>query len=358
MEFDLTPKFAQKVFEGEGGAYYSWSSSEFPILGEGKVGAGKLVLQPRGFALPHYADSSKVGYVLGGGDGIVGMVFPNTSEEVVLKLKKGDVIPLVMGTVSWWFNDGDSELVIVFLGETSKSYIPGEFTYFFLSGAQGIMGGFSPEFLSRAYKINKDEANKLAKSQTGVLLIKLQEGKSMPKPNENYTNKLVYNIEAALPDIRVKNGGQVTTLTEAKFPSLDQVELSTRLVKLDANAMFSPTYTTDSSVQLIYVVKGIGQIQIVGINGKQVLDIEVKPGHLLVVPKFFVVAKLAGGDGLECFSITTSKKPAFEDLASKASVWQALSPLVIEASLNVSTELGELFKSKIGKNTILIPFKN
>ena len=62
----MTPKFAQKVFEGEGGAYYSWSSSEFPILGEGKVGAGKLVLQPRGFALPHYAGSSKIGYVLGG----------------------------------------------------------------------------------------------------------------------------------------------------------------------------------------------------------------------------------------------------------------------------------------------------
>ena len=118
---------------------------------------------------------------------------------------------------------------------------------------------------------------------------------------------MVYNIEAALPDIRVKNGGQVTTLTEAKFPFLDQVELSAKLVKLNANAMFSPTYTTDSSVQLIYVVKGIGQIQIVGINGKQVLDTEVKPGHLLVVPRFFVVAKLAGGDGLECFSITSKK---------------------------------------------------
>ena len=51
------------------------------------------------------------------------MVFPNTSVEVVLKLKKGDVIPVAMGTVSRWFNDGDSEFVIVFLGETSESYI-------------------------------------------------------------------------------------------------------------------------------------------------------------------------------------------------------------------------------------------
>ena len=108
------------------------------------------------------------------------MVFPNTSVEVVLKQNKGDVIPVAMGTVSWWFNDGDSEFVIVFLGETSKLHIPGEFTYFLLSGVQSIMGGFSPEFLSGAYKMNKDEANKLAKSQTGVLIIKLQEGKTMP----------------------------------------------------------------------------------------------------------------------------------------------------------------------------------
>lgn len=95
------------------------------------------------------------------------MVLPNTAEEVVLKLKKGDVVPVVLGSVSWWFNDGDSELVIVFLGETSKSYIPGEFTYFILGGAQSTMGGFSPEFISRAYNVNKDDANKLAKSQTG-----------------------------------------------------------------------------------------------------------------------------------------------------------------------------------------------
>uniref|UniRef100_A0A2N9F3X5 Cupin type-1 domain-containing protein n=1 Tax=Fagus sylvatica TaxID=28930 RepID=A0A2N9F3X5_FAGSY len=355
MEFDLTPKFAQKLFEGDGGAYYSWSSSEFPLLGETKVGAGKLSLRPLGFALPHYADSSKIGYVLQGSDGLVGMVLPNTREEVVLKLKKGDVIPVVQGSVSWWFNDGDSELDVVFLGETSKSYIPGEFTYFFLSGTQGIMAGFSTEFVSRAYNVNKDDANKLAKSQTGFLLTKLQDGKNLPKPNKENTNKLVYNIDASLPDVDIKRGGLVTSLTEAKFPFLGQVQLSANLVKIDAKAISSPVYTTDSSVQLIYVVKGTGRIEIVGINGKQVLNTEVKPGHLLVVPRFFADAKLAGGDGLEYFSIITTRQPILEDLASKASVWEALSLGVVEASLNVSAEFGELFKSKIGKNKIIIP---
>jgi hypothetical protein len=66
MDFDLSPRLAQQLFDGEAGSYYSWSSSEFPLLAEEKVGAGRLVLQPRGFALPHYADSSKIGYVLQG----------------------------------------------------------------------------------------------------------------------------------------------------------------------------------------------------------------------------------------------------------------------------------------------------
>lgn len=74
-----------------------------------------------------------------GTDGVVGMVLPNTKEEVVLKLKKGDVIPVPIGSVSWWFNDGDSDLVIIFLGETSKALIPGEITYFFLTGLQGVI---------------------------------------------------------------------------------------------------------------------------------------------------------------------------------------------------------------------------
>ena len=187
MELNLAPKFVQKIFEGEGGTYYSWSSAEYELLKEAKVGGGRLVLRPRGFALPHYADSNKIGYVLQGSCGVVGMVFPQASEELVLKLKEGDIIPVPSGAVSWWYNDGDSELVIVFLGETSKAYVPGEFTYFLLTGTQGILGGFSTEFNSRAYNISNEEAEKLAKSQTGVLLIKLPEGqKNAPPLQEQY----------------------------------------------------------------------------------------------------------------------------------------------------------------------------
>jgi hypothetical protein len=66
MELDLTPKTAETLFEGDGGSYYVWSSSQMPVLASANVGAGRLVLKPQGFALPHYADSSKVAYVIQG----------------------------------------------------------------------------------------------------------------------------------------------------------------------------------------------------------------------------------------------------------------------------------------------------
>lgn len=67
MEMNLQPQVANDIlFEGKEGAYHSWSPSKFPILGEANVGAGKLVLQPRGFAFPHNADSNKITYVVQG----------------------------------------------------------------------------------------------------------------------------------------------------------------------------------------------------------------------------------------------------------------------------------------------------
>ena len=330
---DLTPKSAAKAFEGDGGGYYIWS---FPALGEANVGAGKLVLKPSGFALPHYADSAKLGYVLQGEDGLVGMVFPNASEEVVLKLKKGDVIPVPLGAVSWWFNNGDSsdDLVIVFLGETTKAYTPGLFTYFLIAGTQGLVGGFSTDFISKSFNISKDEAEEVTKNQTGALLVKLEQGKTLPKPNALITHKLVHPLTGS------------ATLTEKEFPFLNQAGLSANLIKLEPDAISSPIYTTDSTVQLIYVVRGGGRVQIAGINGQRVLDAEVTAGHLIVVPRFFMVAKLAGEEGLDCFSVITSSRAVLQDLIDKKSVLGALSPEALQTSLNISPQLQTLLQSK------------
>lgn len=264
------------------------------------------------------------------------MVYPHTSEEVVLKIKKGDVIPVPLGTVSWWFNNGDSsdDLVILFLGETTKAYTPGLFTYFFIAGTQSLVGGFSTDFISKSFNISKDEADEVTKNQTGVLLVKLEQGNTLPKPNALISHKLVHPLTVS------------ATLTEKEFPFLNQAGLSANLVKLEPDAISSPIYTTDSTVQLIYVVRGGGRVQIAGINGQRVLDAEVTVGHLIVVPRFLMVAKLAGEEGLDCFSVITSSRAVLQDLIGKKSVLGALSPEVLQTSLNISPQLQTLLQSK------------
>ncbi|KAI9103658.1 hypothetical protein K1719_023281 [Acacia pycnantha] len=354
---DLTPKKAQPMLEGDGGAYYTWSTSQVPLLSKNNVAAGCLKLQPQGFAVPHSSDSSKIGYVLQGTDGVVGMVLSNADKEVVLKLKKGDVIPVPIGAVSWWFNNGESELIVVFLGETSQAHVPGQFTFVILTGTQGVMGGFSSEVITKCYNLTINEANKLTKSQQEPFFLKFEKGQDkIPEPDMDKTKNMVYNIDAAKPDHGVvKNGGLVKILTESELPFVGDVGLSVMRVKLEANTIKAPFFLMNPAIQAIYVARGSGKIEIVGLNGKSVLNSQVEAGHLVVVPKFFVSAEIAGEDGMELYSIFTTKRPVFEELAGKPSIWEALSPQVLEVALNVDPNFVKSFLSNLDHTTNIIP---
>lgn len=176
MELDLSPKFDQSHYDGDGGSHTSWSSSDLPMLKHANVGAGKFILEPLGSALPHYADSSKISYIIQGnihpffwssvllvlnlpiddddivsvlinaGKGMAGLVAPQDPKEKVVRLEKGDTIQVPLGVVSWWYSDGESEMVIIFLSDTSQALVPGKITYFFLAGDNGLLNGFTIEF--------------------------------------------------------------------------------------------------------------------------------------------------------------------------------------------------------------------
>ncbi|KAA0039043.1 hypothetical protein IC582_013394 [Cucumis melo] len=331
-------------FEGEGGSYLKWLPSDYPLLAQTNVAGGRLLLRPRGFAVPHYADCSKFGYVLQGEDGVTGFVFPNKCNEVVMKLKKGDLIPVPSGITSWWFNDGDSDLEIIFLGETKNAHVPGDITYFILSGPRGLLQGFAPEYVQKSYSLSQEETNKFLKSQSNVLIFTVQPSQSLPKPHKH--SKLVYNIDAAVPDNRAKVGAAaVTMVTESTFPFIGQTGLTAVLEKLDANAIRSPVYIAEPSDQLIYVTKGSGKIQVVGFSSK--FDADVKIGQLILVPRYFAVGKMAGEEGLECISMIVATHPMVEELAGKTSVLEALSSEVFQVSFNVTAEFEKLFRSKV-----------
>ncbi|CAO2839991.1 unnamed protein product [Amaranthus hypochondriacus] len=356
MEIDLSPKVSKKVYGGEGGSYYSWSPAELPMLKEGDIGAAKLSLQKYGFALPRYSDSSKVAYVLQG-EGVAGVVLPE-KEEKVLAIKKGDAIALPFGVVTWWFNKEDTELTILFLGDTAKAHKRGEFTDFFLTGSNGIFTGFTMEFVSSAWDLPEDVVSTLVTSQSSNGIVKLSESNTMPKPNKEHRVGFALNCEEAPLDVDIEGGGKVVVLNTKNLPLVADCGFGADLVKIYGNSMCSPGFSCDSALQVTYIVRGSGRVQIVGVNGKRVLETSVKAGELFIVPRFFVVSKIADEDGLEWFSIVTTPNPVFTHLAGRTSVWKALSPEVLEAAFNVPKQVEQQFRSKRTNAEIFFPPPN
>ncbi|KAE8680478.1 Tetratricopeptide repeat-like superfamily protein [Hibiscus syriacus] len=161
------------------------------------------------------------------------------------------------------------------MGDTSKSHKAGQFTDFFLTGANDIFTGFTTDFVKRAWDVDDDTAK-----------------------------------EAPL-DTDIKNAGNVVLLNTRNLPFVGQAT---------------------------YIVKGSGRLQAVGVDGKRVLETILKAGNLLIVPRFFVVSKIADSDGLSWFSIITTPNPVFTHLAGRIGAWKAISPEVLQAAFKVPAE--------------------
>ncbi|GER29978.1 RmlC-like cupins superfamily protein [Striga asiatica] len=353
MELDLTPRLAKKIYGGDGGAYYAWCPNELPMLREGNIGAAKLALEKNGFAPPRYSDSAKVAYVLQG-SGVAGIILPE-KEEKLLPIKKGDAIALPFGVVTWYHNKEDTELLILFLGDTSKAHKRGSFTDFFLTGPKGIFTGFSTEFVSRAWDVDEPTAKALVSSQHGHGIIKLGPNTKLPEPNKEHYNGMALNCEEAPLDVDIKGGGKVVVLNTKNLPLVGEVGLGADLVKLNGSAMCSPGFSCDSALQVTYIVRGSGRVQVVGVDGKRVLETTIKAGNLFIVPRFFVVSKIADPDGMDWFSIITTPNPIFTHLAGRTSVWKALSSEVLQAAFNVPVEVEQKFSSKRKGEEIFFP---
>lgn len=356
MDIDLSPQSAKKVYGGDGGSYYAWSPSELPMLRQGNIGAAKLALLKNGFAVPRYSDSSKVAYVLQG-SGVAGIVLPE-SEEKVVAIKEGDALALPFGVVTWWYNKEDTELVVLFLGDTSKAHKAGEFTDFFLTGPNGIFTGFSTEFVGRAWDLDENNVKTLVGKQSAKGIVKLDGKISLPEPKEEHKKGMALNCLEAPLDVDIKNGGRVVVLNTKNLPLVGEVGLGADLVRIDGRSMCSPGFSCDSALQVTYIVRGSGRVQVVGVDGKRVLETTLKAGDLFIVPRFFVVSKIADNDGMEWFSIITTPNPVFTHMAGSSSVWKALSPTVLQAAFNVDPEVEKLFRSKRTADAIFFPPPN
>ncbi|KAG8057680.1 hypothetical protein GUJ93_ZPchr0002g22971 [Zizania palustris] len=337
------------LVENDAGSYVAWSGKDQPAVAGEKLGCGVLVLKPLGFALPHYADSCKFGYVLGG-SAVVG-VLPAAgvgvcARERVVRLKAGDVIVVRSGDVSWWYNDADEDDVsIVFLGDTAGAVSPGDITYFILAGANGVLGVLDAGLLAKASgRLTEQQVATAFRSQPAALLTKLSRKLHGVSPHEHDRDGLVVNAARVPPDTT----GLGKTVTAAHMPALGQLGFSVGLTRLEAGAAREPWVLRNGPVaQAVYVARGSGRVQIAGAGGASTLldDTEVSAGSLFVVPRFAVACVAAGAGGMESVSLIKSSRPVVEHLVGNCSVLGSLTPEILQAALNVSPELVELLRT-------------
>ncbi|CAD6265674.1 unnamed protein product [Miscanthus lutarioriparius] len=210
--------------------------------------------------LPRSPTSSKAS------KGTCGVVLPEATKEKVTPVKEGDSLALPFGVVTWWHNAhaASSDLV--------------------------------------------DAAAELVSTQPGADIVIVKDGHRMPEARDEDREGLVLNFLEAPLDVDIKNGGRVVVLNTRNLPLVKEVGLSADLVRIDAHSMCSPGFSCGSAYQVTYIVRASGRIQIVGINVTRVLETRAEGGCLFIVPRFFVVSKIADETGMEWFSIITTPK--------------------------------------------------
>ncbi|URE42161.1 Cupin [Musa troglodytarum] len=169
------------------------------------------------------------------GGGTYGIVLPEATKEKVIAIKKGDAIALPFGVVTWWFNPSDAELVVLFLGDTSKGHKADQFTNFPITGGNGIFTGFTTDFVGRAWDLTEDEAKKLVHNQTNVGIVKVKDGQAMLEPSTKDREGMVLNCLEAPLDVDIKNGGCVVVLNTKNLPLVGEVGLGADLVRLNGH---------------------------------------------------------------------------------------------------------------------------
>ncbi|CAL9211727.1 unnamed protein product, partial [Musa hybrid cultivar] len=138
--------------------------------------------------------------------------------------------------------------------------------------------------------LTEAEAEKLVHSQTSAGIVKVKDSHAMPESSALDREGMVLNREEAPLDVDIKNGGCVVVLNTKNLPLVGEVGLGADLVRLNGHAMCSPGFSCDSAFQVTYVVRGSGRVQVVGVDGKRVLETKLEGGCLFIVPRFFVVS--------------------------------------------------------------------
>ncbi|KAF9666037.1 hypothetical protein SADUNF_Sadunf16G0187200 [Salix dunnii] len=315
--------------------------------------------------------------------------------QKVRQVREGDVVALPSGVADWFYNNGDSPLVLVQLLDTSNAanQLDQDFRKFFLAGNpqqelqsqrssnqrgqregesrrgqqerySNLFGGFDERLLAEAFNVDTKLVRRMKnENDNRGIIIQVQHELQVVSPQESReeeererehqrrqgggsngleetfcTAKLKHNINNPEDaDVFNPQAGRLTTVNSLNLPILRHVQLSAQRGVLYPNALMTPNWNINAH-SICYITRGSGRIQIVGDNGQAVFDGQVREGQVITAPQNFAVVKKAGSQGLEWVSFKTNDNAQISQMAGRVSVIRAIPEDVLANAFQISRE--------------------
>ncbi|KAA8539015.1 hypothetical protein F0562_025707 [Nyssa sinensis] len=410
---NLNPLEAARRIQHEAGVTEVWDQNNDQIECAG-VAVTRHVIEPRGLLLPSFNNAPMLVYVIQG-QGILGTMLPGCPEtyqsfqqsqegrqaqrsrdqhQKVRQFRQGDIIALPAGIAHWSYNNGNDQLLLVVVHDTSNNdnQLDRNLRRFFLAGSpqqqqagsfreqersgNNVFQGFDTQILAEAFAVSTDTARKLqSENDRRGNIVRVRDGLQLTRPprleeeeeREMRSNGLEETLcsmrfgenidDSERADVYSSRGGRISTLNSHNLPILRQLQLSAERGVLYRNAMVSPLWTINAH-SVLYVIRGSGRIQIVGNSNRPAFDGQVRQGQLLVVPQNFAVVKQAGEQGLEWISFKTNDLAKISPLAGRTSVIRAMPEEVLMNAYQISRDEARRLKYNRQEVTVFSPTRS
>ena len=402
--------------------YFDEKNEQFQCTGTLVI---RRIIEPQGLLLPRYSNTPGLVYIIQG-TGVLGLTFPGCpatyqkqfrhfgleggsqrqgkklrdENQKIHQLRQGDVVALPSGIPHWFYNEGDTPVVALFVFDVNNNanQLEPRQKEFLLAGnnieqqvsnpsinkhsGQNIFNGFNTKLLSEALGVNievtrrlqsqNDRRGDIIRVKNGLRLIKPTITQQQEQTQDQYQqiqyhreqrstskyNGLDENFCAIRARLNIENpnhadtynprAGRITNLNSQKFSILNLVQMSATRVNLYQNAILSPFWNINAH-SLVYTIQGRARVQVVSNHGKAVFNGVLRPGQLLIIPQNYVVMKKAELEGFQFIAFKTNPNAMVNHIAGKNSVLRAMPVDVIANAYRISRQEARSLKNNRGE---------
>ncbi|KAG9445652.1 hypothetical protein H6P81_011780 [Aristolochia fimbriata] len=322
--------------------------------------------------------------------------------QKVHRIVQGQIVALPAGAAHWLYNDGNEDLVAVSVTDVNNgaNQLDQRPRSFYLAGgrprqaggagseeefdAENVIRPFDARLMADALGVSEQTVRRMQENdERGFIVLAKQEEMRMIRPEEEeeeeeryrrgssrgdnnegvsngleeaYCNmKVNQNIDNPRDaDVYSRQAGRINSVNMHKLPILSYLDMSAEKGNLYENSVYLPHWEMNSH-SIVYVTRGSARIQVVGSNGKTVLDEEVRRGQLVVVPQYFASIVRASQNGFEWISFKTSALPMKSPLAGARSALKGMPIPVLVNSYRISNRQAQDVKYNRERHPYFVP---